>query len=132
MIRLIHVQLSTCYGDSIEVRGMNLAVWPSTLARRKILRPGRDRMANTPILNLNRPLDARKFLFFRIFKNQNSDLKRLFLTEKMEEPEFLKDPGITEPLDDHLGPFILISDWLSRHEPSYSLTAIQSESIFIN
>ena len=85
-----------------------------------------------PNLNLNRPLDARKFLFFRIFKNQNSDLKRLFLTEKMEEPEFLKDPGITEPLDDHLGPFILISDWLSRHEPSYSLTAIQSESIFIN
>ena len=30
----------------------------------------------------------------------------------MEEPEFTKDPGITEPLDDHLGTFYLCSDWL--------------------
>ena len=30
----------------------------------------------------------------------------IFLKEKMEEPEFTKDPGITEPLDDHLGTFI--------------------------
>ena len=36
----------------------------------------------------------------------------------MEEPEFTKDPGITEPLDDHLGQFFLISDWLPRLEHS--------------
>ena len=33
----------------------------------------------------------------------------------MEEPEFTKDPGITEPLDDHLGQFLsnlwLATDW---------------------
>ena len=30
----------------------------------------------------------------------------------MEEPEFTKDPGITEPLDDHLGQF-LSNFWLA-------------------
>ena len=27
----------------------------------------------------------------------------------MEEPEFTKDPGIIEPLDDHLGTFYLLA-----------------------
>ena len=35
-------------------------------------------------------------------------MNRSFLKEKMEEPEFTKDPGITEPLDDHLGTFIYV------------------------
>ena len=51
-----------------------------------------------------------------------------FLIEKMEEPEFTKDPGITEPLDDHLGTFYLSSDWLSRAVFSLAEMAIQSES----
>ena len=46
----------------------------------------------------------------------------------MEEPEFTKDPGITEPLDDHLGTFYLSSDWLSRAVFSLAEMAIESES----
>ena len=47
----------------------------------------------------------------------------------MKEPEFTKDPGITEPLDDHLGTFYLSSDWLSKAVFSLAEMAIESESL---
>ena len=51
--------------------------------------------------NSTLPLESWKFSK-KYFQNSKN-----FLIEKMEEPEFTKDPGITEPLDDHLGTFYL-------------------------
>ena len=69
--------------------------------------------------NSTLPLESWKFSK-KYFQNSKN-----FLIEKMEEPEFTKDPGITEPLDDHLGTFYLSSDWAVF---SLAEMAIESES----